>query len=321
MSFALKKDPLARLKGQDFLSLLDWSPDEVSELLKLTQNVKKNKEAWLEQAPLKGKGIAMIFDKPSTRTRVSFEAAVHGLGGFTLQLRQDELQLGRGESVEDTARILSGYVDAVVIRTFSHEMVEQLAEAASIPVINALTDRFHPCQAVADAFTLFEQKGKCSGVKLAYIGDGNNVLHSLMMVSALTGMHLSVSTPAGYEPDTAIWQKAEEIARSTGGTLSFHSDPASAVKEADAVYTDVWASMGQEEEKELRAEVFAGYQVNEQLMAQAKNDAVFMHCLPAYRGLEVTEAVIDGPASVVFRQAENRLHAQKALLIALLGNA
>jgi ornithine carbamoyltransferase len=245
---------------------------------------------------------------------------VASLGGFTLQLRQDELQLGRGESIEDTARILSGYVDAVVIRTFSHEMVEQLAEAASIPVINALTDRFHPCQAVADAFTLFELKGRCSGAKVAYVGDGNNVLHSLMMVSALTGIHLAVSTPSGYEPSADIWKKAENIALSTGGTLTFHNDPASAVKEADAVYTDVWASMGQEEEKALRAEVFAGYQVNENLMAKAKNDAVFMHCLPAYRGLEVTEAVIDGPSSVVFQQAENRLHAQKALLIALLGD-
>ncbi|MFC7439992.1 ornithine carbamoyltransferase [Laceyella putida] len=305
-------------KGKDFIGLAGWSPEEVEAFLHLAKQLKANKREWVTKAPLLGKSLGMIFDKPSTRTRVSFEVGMVQLGGYALNLNRQELQLGRGETIEDTAKVLSRYVDAILIRTHSHSLVTELAEAATIPVINGLTEREHPCQALADILTLAEHKGELNGKKCCYVGDGNNVLHSLMHIAALTGMHLSISTPKGYEPSPAIWQEAESIAQATGATLSFSYDPAQAAKGADAVYTDVWASMGQEEEKAERTQAFAGYQVDQALMAQAKPDAIFLHCLPAYRGLEVSAEVIDGPQSVVFDQAENRLHAQKALLLGLL---
>jgi ornithine carbamoyltransferase len=319
MKITVTAKQLSHFKGKDFLTLSEWMPEDVSAVLELAVQVKSNKTCWKDRAPLKGKSVAMIFDKPSTRTRVSFEVGIAQLGGHALILERDSLQVGRGETVEDTGQVLSQYVDAIIIRTYRQQMVEQLAASASVPVINALTDLYHPCQALADAQTLYEHKGKLAGLKLAYVGDGNNVLHSLMHVAALTGMHLSVSTPKGYEPLGAVWEEAQALVARTGGSLQFSYDPFVAVQGADAVYTDVWASMGQEEEKETRKKAFASYQVNEELMAVAKEDAIFLHCLPAYRGLEVTAEVLDGPQSVVFKQAENRLHAQKALLIALLG--
>jgi ornithine carbamoyltransferase len=268
---------------------------------------------------LAGKTLAMIFDKPSTRTRVSFEVGMVQLGGHVMNLNRQDIQMGRGETVEDTAKVLSRYIDGILIRTFDHQTVETLAKHTSIPIINGLTDHYHPCQALADLLTLQEEKGNLSGLKLAYIGDGNNVLHSLMHGAAATGIHLAISTPPGYEPLPIVWKEANELAKKTGSTITFHTNPHTAAEDADAIYTDVWASMGQEEEKEKRLQDFANYQVNQALMDKAKTDAIFLHCLPAYREWEVTAEVLDGPQSVVFNQAENRLHAQKALLVALLG--
>lgn len=306
-------------KGKSFLTLQQWHPDELDALLQLAQHLKAERKTGTMGQPLKGKSLAMIFEKPSTRTRISFEVGMKELGGDTLQLGTNELQLGRGETLEDTARILSRYVDAILIRTHEHARIQHLADAATIPVINGLSDLAHPCQALADLLTILETKRSLKGVKLSYIGDGNNVLHSLMRASALSGIHLRIATPAGYEPDTDIWNETEQIMEQTGGTLTFSHDPRVAAEDADVIYTDVWASMGQEQEKEKRLQDFSSYQVNAGLMAHAAPDAVFMHCLPAYRGLEVTADVLEGDQSVVFDQAENRLHAQKALLLALLG--
>lgn len=311
--------PVASLKGRDCLTLLDFTPGEIQRLVDEALRMKQEWKMGKAGRPLTGKTLAMIFDKSSTRTRVSFEAGMAQLGGHPLNLSRGDLQLGRGESIPDTAQVLSGYVDAVLIRTFSHESVEELARHASIPIINGLTDLHHPCQALADLLTLKESRGHLEGLTLAYIGDGNNMLHSLVEAAAATGIHLKAATPQGYEPDPGILRRAREVAAETGASLSFTRDPREAVKGADAVYTDVWASMGQEEEKEQRIRDFEGYQVDAGLMSQGKSDALFLHCLPAYRGLEVTAEVIDGPQSVVFPQAENRLHAQKALLTALIG--
>ena len=319
MSALQPKPWLNTLRGRDFLSLGDVSPAEVEGLLDLAEGLKKKRDAGGVAAALAGKTLAMIFDKPSTRTRVSFEAGMIQLGGHALSLNRNELQLGRGETLADTARTLSRYVDGILIRTHSHATVVELARHATVPVINGLTDRFHPCQALADLLTLREKKGRLAGLKLAYVGDGNNVLHSLLHAAAAAGMHLAVATPPGYEPDPGVVAEANQIAQTTGARLSFFHDPEAAVRGADAVYTDVWASMGQEEEKERRIRDFQGFQVDANLMSRAKGDALFLHCLPAYRGLEVSEEVIDGPRSVVFDQAENRLHAQKALLLTLLG--
>ncbi|MGA8942265.1 MAG: ornithine carbamoyltransferase [Thermoactinomyces sp.] len=306
-------------KGKSFLTLHQWHPDELDALLQLARHLKKERRSESAEQPLKGKSLAMIFEKPSTRTRISFEVGMKELGGYTLQLGTDELQLGRGETLEDTARILSRYVDAILIRTHEHARIQRLADAATIPVINGLSDLAHPCQALADLLTILEKKGALKGIRLSFIGDGNNVLHSLMHASALAGIHLQVATPPGYEPNPAIMKETEQMMEQTGGKLSFSHDPYVAAREADVIYTDVWASMGQEQEKEKRLQDFSSYQVNAGLMAHAAPDAVFMHCLPAYRGLEVTGDVLDGTQSVVFDQAENRLHAQKALLLALLG--
>ncbi|MDR6225585.1 ornithine carbamoyltransferase [Desmospora profundinema] len=321
MSASLTTMPIPpALAGRDFLAVSDTSAEEIRDLIRHALWLKEQKKAGHAYRPLAGKSLAMIFDKPSTRTRTSFEAGMAQLGGHPLSLNRQELQLGRGESVEDTARILSGYVDAVLIRTFQHDTVQKLAENASIPVINGLTDSHHPCQALADLMTVIECKPEQDSVRLAYVGDGNNVLHSLAEAAALTGWELVAATPPGYEPDPVIWQQAADIALVNGGRLHLVQDPKEAVAQADAVYTDVWASMGQEEEKEQRLRDFTGFQVDASLMQLAQPDAVFLHCLPAYRGLEVTAEVMEGPQSEVFRQAENRLHAQKALLTSLLSD-
>lgn len=311
-------DNKLNIKGSDFLALADFSPEVISGLL---QKAKKLKNAALlgeHIAPLQGKILGMIFEKSSTRTRVSFEAGMIQLGGQALYLNSQDLQLGRGESIADTAKVLSHYVDAIMIRTFSHNTIEELALHATIPVINGLTDLYHPCQALADLLTLQETKGELAGLKLAYIGDGNNVAHSLMIGAAKLGVDITIATPAGYEPNADIVQKAKGFAAASGGKVAITNNPYEAVNGADAIYTDVWTSMGQEAENEKRLKAFTDFQVNEGLIQNAKKDFTFLHCLPAHRGEEVTANVIDGPNSAVFQQAGNRLHVQKALLSEIL---
>lgn len=303
------------LKGKHLLNWLDYSQCDVSQLLAQAQYLKENPHS----SYLAGKTLAMVFEKSSTRTRVSFESGMVQMGGHALYLNTRDIQVGRGETIADTAKVLSGYVDAIMFRTTSHEKLKELAEHATVPVINGLCDIYHPCQALADVFTILEHKGRLNGLKLVYIGDGNNVAHSLMVLSAMMGMEVTVVTPKGYEPDAKVVEKAEELSLKYQGSVSISHDPLSASKGADAIYTDVWASMGQEEEQEERAQAFEGFQVNQDVMDQAKEDALFLHCLPAHREEEVTAEIIDGPRSVVFQQAENRMHVQKAILQALIG--
>jgi ornithine carbamoyltransferase len=272
----------------------------------------------MAQSALAGGRVGLIFDKPSTRTRVSFEAAAWGLGMLPITLRPDELQLGRGETVADTARVLSRYLTALAIRTFDQSRVEELARYATIPIINALTDDHHPCQALADVMSLQEEFGELAGLRVAFVGDGNNVCHSLIQAAGYLGFTLAISTPEGYEPDEAIVAASRARGLSTGGAIELGRDPRAAVRGADAVYTDVWASMGQEKEREERARVFAGYCVNAELMALAAPRAIFLHCLPAHRGDEVTDEVIDGPQSRVWDEAENRWYTEQALLYTLV---
>ena len=302
---------------KDLLSIHDITPYEFHELLDMTQDIKENPDKYRKR--LKDQVLAMIFEKPSLRTRVTFEVGMLELGGKALYLSPNEIQLGKRETVEDVGHNLERWVDGIMIRTFAHENVLRLAKASSIPVINALTDLSHPCQGMADFFTLREKKGGLSRAKLAYVGDGNNVCHSLMLAAAKAGTRMAVATPKGYEPNAEMVKAALEDGRDTGFSLQITTDAREAVKDADAVYTDVWASMGQEQEKEARDKIFAPYQVNPALMAEAKPDAVFMHCLPAHREEEVAAAVLDSPRSVVFDQAENRLHVQKAILLQLMG--
>ncbi len=304
------------LKGKDFLKLLDFNITDIQALILLADDMKKHKEKYKDS--LKGQILGMIFEKNSTRTRVSFEAAILGLGGHGMFLSSDQLQIGRGETIEDTGKVLSGYLDGIMIRTHGHDRIETLAEAASIPVINGLTDLYHPCQALADLLTVYEHKGGFKGNKMVYIGDGNNVAHSLMIGAVMMGMDFALAAPKGYEADQEVIQKAQGIAKETGAVLTFTEDPVEAVKNADFIYTDVWTSMGQEEEAILRLKAFEPYQVNEALLAKANADCKFMHCLPAHRGEEVSADVMDGEASVVFQQAENRMHAQKAVLYSLM---
>ncbi|GED67612.1 ornithine carbamoyltransferase [Brevibacillus reuszeri] len=310
--------PLNKHKGKDFLRVDEFSGEELMELLHLAAHIKQLQKLGQPFQPLQGKTLGMIFDKASTRTRVSFEVGMHQLGGLGMFMSGKELQLGRGEPISDTAKVLSRYVDAIMIRTFSHSYVEELAEHASIPIINGLTDLYHPCQAMADMLTIWEHKGRLKGIKLAYVGDGNNVANSLVLAAVLLGMDVRVATPAGYEMDAAIFATASEYAKKSGGSMMATTDPIEAVAGADAVYTDVWTSMGFEEENEIRLKAFAEYQVNENLVSHADSDYLFLHCLPAHRGEEVTAGVIDGSRSVIFDQAENRLHAQKAILAALV---
>ncbi len=300
----------------DFLSIRDFTPQQIRHLLDLAHMMKAHPETYTEA--LKGKTLALIFEKPSLRTRVSFDVGIQQLGGFSLYLSPAEIQLGKRESVHDVARNLERMVQGIMIRTFAHEIVEKMAEHASVPVINGLTDYSHPCQAMADFLTIEECKGKLSSVKLAYVGDGNNVAHSLMFAGARLGVHVAVVTPKGYEPAEDAVRWARDEGRKTGSTLLVTNDPDEGVRGADAIYTDVWASMGQEAEAEARRKVFLPYQVNGTLVAKAKPDAIFLHCLPAHRGEEVTSDVIDSPRSVVFQEAENRLHAQKAIMATLM---
>ncbi|MCY8199909.1 ornithine carbamoyltransferase [Bacillus subtilis] len=302
------------LYGKDLLTLKDLSEQDINALLAEAGELKQNKI----QPIFHGKTLAMIFEKSSTRTRVSFEAGMAQLGGNALFLSQKDLQLGRGETVADTAKVLSGYVDAIMIRTFEHEKVEELAKEADIPVINGLTDKYHPCQALADLLTIKEIKGKLKGVKVAYIGDGNNVAHSLMIGCAKMGCDISIASPKGYEVLDEAAEAAKTYALQSGSSITLTDDPIEAVKDADVIYSDVFTSMGQEAEEQERLAVFAPYQVNGALVSHAKPDYTFLHCLPAHREEEVTAEIIDGPNSAVFQQAENRLHVQKALLKAIL---
>jgi ornithine carbamoyltransferase len=304
------------MTSNDFLSIRDFSPEEISALLELAASMKANPARYSES--LKGQGLAMIFEKPSLRTRVTFDVGIHQLGGFSVYLSPAEINLGKRESVYDVAKNLERMVQGIMIRTFAHDIVVKMAEYASVPIINGLTDYSHPCQAMADYLTIQEVKGKLAGLKVAYVGDGNNVAHSLMFAAARLGVHIAIGCPKGYEPkdETIAWTR-EEGAK-TGSTCLITNDPVEAVRHADAVYTDVWASMGQEAEAAERKRIFMPYQVNETLFAEAKPDAIFLHCLPAHRGDEVTDGVIDSPRSVVFQEAENRLHAQKAVMYTLM---
>jgi len=306
-------------KGRDFLALADYTPEEIMQLIHSAIELKQKQKNGVVYHPLAGKTLAMIFEKSSTRTRVSFEVGMTQLGGNAIFLSRNDIQLGRGETIADTARTLSRYVDGIMIRTFAHKNVVELARNATVPVINGLTDLSHPCQALADYMTVYEKKGDLKGLKIAYIGDGNNMVHSLMLGATKLGMHIAVASPAGYEPAAEVVTIAQETAAATGGKYTFHYDPKEAIRDADVVYTDVWASMGMESEQQEREQAFKAYQVNEELVKLAKPDYLFMHCLPAHRGEEVTAEVIDGARSVVFDQAENRLHAQKAILAALMG--
>ncbi|MCA0174092.1 ornithine carbamoyltransferase [Bacillus sp. RAR_GA_16] len=306
------------MKGRDFLTIAELSSEEIHYLLQEAELLKKLQKEGIPHEELKGKVLGMIFEKSSTRTRVSFEVAMLQLGGHALFLSSKDIQLGRGETVEDTANVLAGYLDGVMIRTFGHETIERFAKASSVPVINGLTDTHHPAQILADLLTIIEHKGHLSGLKVAYFGDGNNVAHSLIEGAAKVGMHFTIACPEGYEPEEAIVAKAKEVAKENGSVIEVTADPVAAAKNADVLITDVWASMGQEDEQVEREAVFAPYQVNEQLCINADENYIFMHCLPAHRGEEVTAEIIDGSHSVVFQEAENRLHAQKALLKILL---
>ncbi|MDQ3916407.1 MAG: ornithine carbamoyltransferase [Actinomycetota bacterium] len=305
------------MEERDFLSIDDLMPDELVYLLDSADALKRRPEALDDQ--LSGKQVALIFEKPSTRTRVSFEAAVTSLGGHAIVLRGDELQLGRGETIEDTGRVLSRYVSAIVVRTFGQDRLERLAQAASIPVVNALSDFSHPCQCLADLQTIREKKGRLGGLTLTYLGDGNNVAHSLMFGGTKTGMHVRVACPPGYGPFPQVVDRCNEIAESTGGSVTVTSSVADAATGADVLYTDVWASMGQESEAEARLAVFEPYRLDSAAVDASDPASIVMHCLPAHRGEEIAAEVIDGPRSVVWDQAENRLHAQKALLAWLIG--
>jgi ornithine carbamoyltransferase len=304
---------------QHLLSINDLSLQEIEEILNLSEKLKKQLKEGIQHHLLKGKTLGMIFTKSSTRTRVSFEVGMHQLGGYSLFLSSNDIQLGRGESIYDTAQVLSRYIDGIMIRTFKQSDVEELAKYGSIPVINGLTDLMHPCQILADLFTVYEHKGTLRGLKLAYVGDGNNVANSLLHGCSKVGMNITVATPKGYECDNNMVYEAHENAKLSGSEIILTEDPVEAVKDADVVYTDTWVSMGQEDEKEKRLKLFMPYQVNSELFSKAKEDAIFLHCLPAYRGYEVTEDIIDGPQSVIFDEAENRMHVQKAVMALLMG--
>lgn len=304
------------MKARSLISVADLTPDELQGLFALTARVKSEPERY--RSRLSGKSLGLIFEKSSTRTRVSFEVGMFQLGGLGLFLSSRDLQLGRGEAISDTAQVLSRYVDGIMARTFAHQTIVDLAKYATIPVINGLSDDLHPCQALADFFTLKEVFGDLMGRKLAYIGDGNNVAHSLMITAPMVGMDIAVATPEGFDPDDAYLEKARTGATEAGTEIEITNDPAAAVAGASAVYTDVWASMGQEEEAAQRLKLFDGFEVDAAMMSKALPEAVFLHCLPCHRGEEVSAEVADGPQSRIFDEAENRLHAQKALMLWLM---
>lgn len=302
------------------IDLNDLSVEDVEKLFTLAEKLKRELKAGIPHPLLRGKTLGMIFSKSSTRTRVSFEVGMYQLGGYAIFLSSSDIQLGRGETIHDTAKVLSHYVHGIMIRTYKHSDVLDLARYGTIPVINGLTDLMHPCQVLSDLFTVYETKGRLKGLKLAYVGDGNNVANSLLLGCAITGMDISVASPRGYECDAAIIEQARNAARKSGSRVVLTEDPEEAIRDADVVYTDTWVSMGQEAEKDLRIRLFMPYQVNSRLFSLAKEDAMFLHCLPAYRGYEVTEDIIDGPNSYVFEEAENRLHVQKAVMVALMSD-
>ncbi len=308
-----------RVGKQDFLDVAAISKAEVERLLASAARLKDKHRRGVPHPLLAGKTLGLLFQKPSTRTRVSFEAGMNQLGGHALVLPMADIQLSRGESVADTARVLSCYLDAIVIRTYDHAIVEEWAREATMPVINGLTDLSHPCQALSDLLTIREKKGRLKGIKIAYIGDGNNVANSLIEASAKMGMVITLGCPVGYQPEQHVVDRARVEAAKTGAVIEIGHDPHIAVKEADVIYTDVWISMGREREHARRLKVLAPYQVNNRLLHRAKPDAIVMHCLPAHRGEEISADVLDGPQSVIIDQAENRLHMQKAILTNLLG--
>lgn len=310
-----------KLKHKDLLSIHDLSTEEVLKILDVAKKLKKMQKEGVPHEFCKGQTLAMLFSKASTRTRVSFETGFHQLGGHAIYLNDKDSQIGRGEPIRDTARVLSRMVDGIMIRTFSHDSVIELAKYASIPVINGLTDLLHPCQALTDLLTIEEHQKTLEGRKLVYVGDGNNMAHSLMYACAKVGMHMVCASPKGYQPDPAIVKQAQEDAALTGCTVSVEEDIFKAVKGADVLYTDVWTSMGQEAEREVRLQALHDYQINGELLKAAHEDAIIMHCLPAHRGEEITEEVLEGPHSVVWDEAENRLHTQKAIMVLLMSGA
>lgn len=307
------------MKGKSIVSLSLLTREEIDQILKKSKILKDQLLHGKNLYPLRGKTLAMIFEKPSTRTRVSFEVGMWQLGGYALYLSSNDLQLGRGETIADTARVLSRYVDGIMARVFSHQTILELEKYSKVPIINGLSDFTHPCQGLADLFTIYEKKGHLAGLKLAYLGDGNNVAHSLLFGCSKVGIDITLACPKGYEPNPEVVEKAKREGRRSGSKVQLTHDPMEAVKKADIVYTDVWTSMGKEKESEKRRKVFRPYQVNEGIVKGAKKDYIFMHCLPAHRGEEVTDEIADSKNSVIFDQAENRLHTQKAILTLLLG--
>ncbi len=308
----------AAFKGRDFLRINDWASEELLVVLELGDRLKARQRERVDHRHLEGRTLGMIFQKPSTRTRVSFEVGMFQLGGSALYLAAADLQLGRGETIKDTATVLSRYLDGIMIRTFAQADVDELAEYADIPVVNGLTDEFHPCQALADVMTIRERLGTFEDVRVAYLGDGNNVCHSLMVACAKLGMHFVAATAEGYEPDGEVVGWAEAAAADSGGSVKLGHDPRAAAESADVLYTDVWTSMGQDEERERRLGDLADFQINDGLVGLASERAIVLHCLPAHYGEEITEPVLYGPNSAAWDQAENRLHAQKALLALLI---
>ncbi len=300
-------------KKRDFLTIFDLSGEEIESIIKRAIELKSGKDS--SKCPLIGKSIGLLFEKASTRTRVSFEVGIYQLGGQCIYMNPKEIQIGRGETIHDTAKVLSRYLNAVVIRTFSHDTLREFASYSSIPIINGLSDLHHPCQALGDLMTILEKKGHIENINLAYVGDGNNVANSLIEAASITGMKISLACPKGYEPDAKVIERAKALTKSK---IAVTTDPEGAVGGADVVYTDVWVSMGQEKEASKKKLKFKKYQLNTSLLSFARKDAIVLHCLPAHRGEEITDEVIDGPQSVVFDQAENRLHTQKALLEFLL---
>lgn len=301
------------------ISLYDLTSEEIEKILKLAIKLKADNKAGIEHHLLKGKSLGMIFAKSSTRTRVSFEVGMYQLGGQALYLNSNDIQLGRGESIYDTANVLSRFLDGIMIRTFAHSDVEDLAKYGSISIINGLTDLLHPCQILADMQTMYEHKGKLKGLNVCYVGDGNNISNSLLYGCTKMGTNISVATPHGYECDATVTQRAIETAKKSGSKVLITEDPKEAIKNADVVITDTWVSMGQESEKQERIKIFKNYTVSQELFSMADDEAIFMHCLPAYRGYEVAPEVIDGAHSVIFDEAENRLHAQKAVMALTMG--
>ncbi len=309
---------MINMKGRSIASLYDLAREEIDEILKTSKLLKLQLLRGQEHPILKGKTLAMIFEKPSTRTRVSFEVGMWQLGGYALYLSASDLQLGRGETIADTAQVLSRYVDGIMARVFSHQTILDLVKYSKVPVINGLSDFTHPCQGLADLFTIYEKKGKLSGLKLGYVGDGNNVAHSVIYGCSKVGMDITLACPKGNEPNPEVVSRAKEDAKRNGCKIRVTNDPKEAARGADIIYTDVWASMGQEKEHEERVKIFKPYQVNGQLVKEAKEDYLFMHCLPAHRGEEVTDEVADSKNSVIFDQAENRMHTQKALMALIM---